>query len=78
MLALSWRAIVLVGAAFAAGCTMPRSQSPTVVLRDGDGSIWIRTEEISRFTCENGVLLCDDAMGRLTRRRCRCTPVSPL
>jgi hypothetical protein len=74
MLALTSRAIALLGVALAAGCATSQEHPPTVVLRAADGPIWIRTEEISRFRCETGLLQCEDAGGRLTLRRCHCSP----
>jgi len=61
----------LMGAS-AAGCVTTPTGPPGVVLRVADGTVWIRTEEIGRFRCEDGFLTCDDAGGRLSQRRCRC------
>jgi hypothetical protein len=58
--------------AIATGCSTQLSAPPSVVLRAVDGPVWIRTEEIGRFRCEHGLLVCDDAVGRLSQRRCRC------
>lgn len=65
--------IVVASVALAAGCMTTRDAAQTAVLRAADGSIWIRSDEISRFRCERGILWCDDGTGRLTQRRCRCT-----
>jgi hypothetical protein len=63
---------VLIIAAIAAGCSTQLTAPPSVVLRAADGPVWIRTEEIGRFRCARGLLTCDDAVGRLSQRRCRC------
>jgi hypothetical protein len=66
------RCVVSIIAAIATGCTTRLTAPPSVVLRAADGAVWIRTEEIGRFRCEQGLLTCDDAVGRLSQRRCRC------
>jgi hypothetical protein len=63
---------LLIIIAIATGCSTQLSAPPSVVLRAVDGPVWIRTEEIGRFRCEQGLLTCDDAVGRLSQRRCRC------
>jgi hypothetical protein len=59
-------------AASVVGCATPSTAPPTVVIRIADGSVWIDTDEIGRFRCDKGLLTCDDALGRLSQRRCRC------
>jgi hypothetical protein len=58
-------------AAFAAGCAMPTAPSG-VVLRPADGPVWLRTEEIDRFRCDRGLLVCSDGGGRVSQRLCSC------
>jgi len=66
------RRAFLIIAAIATGCATPRTSPPDVVLCAADGPVWLQTEEIGRFRCERGLLTCDDAVGRLSQRRCRC------
>jgi hypothetical protein len=65
-------AIFMLIGAIAAGCATPSTAPPSIVLRAADGAVWIGTEEIGRFRCERGLLTCDDPVGRLSQRRCRC------
>jgi len=65
-------AIVMLIGAIATGCATPRTAPPSIVLRAEDGPVWIRTDEIGRFRCERGLLTCDDPVGRLSQRHCRC------
>jgi len=64
--------IVSLAAAFATGCTTPSYDSPPVVLRAADGALWLEPDEIDRFQCELGVLVCTAGTGRTSRRLCRC------
>ncbi len=66
------RRAFLIIAAMATGCATQPTESESVVLRAADGAVWIYTEEIDRFRCDTGVLTCDDTVGRLSQRRCRC------
>lgn len=54
------------------GCATPPTVPPSVVLRAADGPVWIYTDEVARFRCERGPLICDSGDGRLSLRRCRC------
>jgi hypothetical protein len=54
------------------GCATPPTAPADVVLRIADGAVWLTTEEIGRFRCERGLLVCDSADGRVSLRRCRC------
>jgi len=58
--------------AVATGCVTPSREAPAVVLRAADGPLWLYTEEIDRFQCEQGLLVCTDAIGRRSTRFCRC------
>jgi hypothetical protein len=64
------RAVLLI-AVLGAGCATP-SAVPPIVLRVADGPVWIYPDEIVRFQCERGPLMCDAAVGRVSQRRCRC------
>lgn len=64
--------VLMLISAMAAGCATPPAALPSLLLRVADGWVWIETEEIGRFRCEKGLLTCNDAGGRLSRRRCRC------
>jgi hypothetical protein len=66
------RCALLIIAAIATGCSTQLTAPSSVVLRAADGPVWIRSDEIGRFRCEQGLLTCDDAVGRLSQRRCRC------
>ena len=66
------RAICMLIAATAAGCATERTAPRTTVLRVADGPVFIYADEIERFRCERGLLTCDDAVGRLSQRLCRC------
>jgi hypothetical protein len=59
-------------AATAVGCATPPTAWPSLVLRVADGWVWVDSEQMDRFQCDRGLLTCDDAGGRLSRRRCRC------
>ena len=74
MRAKNRRAFLIIAtlAATAGGCATQPSAPLDIVLRAADGPLWIRTEEIGRFRCDRGLLTCDDAVGRLSQRRCRC------
>jgi hypothetical protein len=67
------RAVVAFIVVVATGCATTSHESPTVVLRAADGPLWLYTEEIGRFRCEQGLLVCTDAIGRRSRRFCSCT-----
>ena len=71
MLAGTRRAFLII-AAIATGCATEPTAPPSIVLRLADGPVWIHTEEIDRFQCERGRLICDAGVGRLSERRCRC------
>jgi hypothetical protein len=58
--------------ASATGCATQSIAPPRVVLRVVDGPVWLFAEEIERFRCEQGSLICDSADGRVAQRRCRC------
>jgi hypothetical protein len=64
--------ILILMPAIAPGCVTPLTVPPSIILRVADGPVWLRTEEIGGFRCEHGLLVCDDAVGRLSQRRCRC------
>ena len=66
------RFLIIAALAATAGCATQPTAPPDIVLRATDGSVWIDTEEVGRFRCERGLLTCDDAVGRLSQRRCRC------
>lgn len=57
-----------------AGCTVhSRSLTPIdLVLRVQDGAVWVTSVDISRYRCLDGVFVCADGGGRLTKRQCRC------
>ena len=57
-----------------AGC-MVYSRAPTridLVLRVQDGNVWVEPDDIPRYRCLDGVFVCADGGGRLTKRQCRC------
>jgi len=57
-----------------AGC-MAHSRATTrmdLVLRVRDGNVWVEPEDIARYQCLDGVFVCSDGGGRLTKRQCRC------
>jgi hypothetical protein len=57
-----------------AGC-MTHSRAPThvdLVLRVQDGAVWVAPVDIPRYQCLDGVFVCADGGGRLTKRQCRC------
>ena len=66
------RRAFLIIAAITTGCATQATDPASVVLRAADGPVWLYTEEIDRFRCDTGVLTCDDTVGRLSQRRCRC------
>ena len=72
MRAWARRAVAVFTVAVAAGCATPSRDSSVVVLRAADGVLWLRTEEIGRYVCESGLLVCTDAVGRRSSRLCRC------
>lgn len=63
--------VALIGA-IVTGCATPPTVPPPLVLRAADGPVRIYTDEIARFRCERGPLICDGGDGRLSLRRCRC------
>ena len=67
------RAVAALIVAVATSCATPSHESNAVVLRAADGTVWLYTEEIGRFRCERGLLVCTDAIGRRSRRFCSCT-----
>ena len=66
------RRAFLIIAAMATGCATEPTAPPSIVLRVADGAVWIYAEEIDRFRCERGRLMCDAGDGRVSERRCRC------
>jgi hypothetical protein len=72
MRAWARRAVAAFAVVVATGCVTPSRDSPPVVLRAVDGPIWLYTEQIDRYQCERGVLVCTDAVGRRSPRLCRC------
>ena len=57
-----------------AGCVV-QSRAPTrmdLVLRVQDGAVWVERDDIPRYRCLDGVFVCADGGGRLTKRQCRC------
>jgi hypothetical protein len=72
MRAWAWRAVAAFTVAVATGCATTSRESPAVVLRAADGPLWLYAEEIDRYRCERGLLMCTDAVGRRSRRFCRC------
>ena len=66
------RAFYVSIAATITGCAMPRAEPPSLLLRVADGWFWVEGNQIDHLHCETGLLTCDDAGGRLSRRRCRC------
>ena len=72
MRAWARRSVAVFTVAVATGCATPPRAPPAVVLRAVDGPLWLHTEEIDRFQCEHGLLVCTDAVGRRSRRFCRC------
>jgi len=72
MRAWARRAVAVFTVAVATGCATSPRESPAVVLRAADGPLWLYTEEIDRYQCERGLLVCTDAIGRRSRRFCRC------
>ena len=73
MRAWARRAVAAFAVALATSCATPSRESPAVVLRASDGTVWLYTEQIGRFQCERGILICADAIGRRSPRLCRCT-----
>lgn len=61
----------MLAALLVTSCATP-SGDPGIVLRVTDGPLWLRTEEIARYRCAIGLLVCQDAVGRRSARLCRC------
>ena len=72
MRAWARRAVAVFTVAVATGCATSSRESTAVLLRPADGPLWLYTEEIDRFQCERGLLVCTDAIGRRSKRFCRC------
>jgi hypothetical protein len=72
MRAWARRAVAAFTVGVATGCATPSRESTAVVLRAADGPLWLYTKEIDRYRCERGFLVCMDAIGRRSRRFCRC------
>ena len=72
MRAWARRAIAAFTVAVATGCATSSRDSPAVMLRAADGPLWLYTEEIGRYQCERGLLVCTDPIGRRSKRLCRC------
>jgi hypothetical protein len=47
-------------------------QNPLIMLRVADGPLWLTTDEVGRYVCQTGLLVCQDAVGRTSERLCRC------
>jgi hypothetical protein len=61
-------------AASVGGCTGIGTtvQPPLITLGIEDGARWIEPDELRRYQCAQGSLVCTSAIGRLTTRLCRC------
>lgn len=64
--------VALLTAVGAAGCSTLPTEQGQIMLRAADGAIWLRPDDIHRYLCEDGLLVCTDGNGRLSSRLCRC------
>jgi hypothetical protein len=65
----------LLGALATTACTAgAASARPDIELSVHDGPIWMRPDDIERYVCTDGVFVCEDPIGRVSERRCRCVP----
>jgi len=72
MRAWTRRAVAVLSVALMTGCASNSHRAQAVVLRAADGPLWLYAEEIPRFRCERGTLVCSDSLGRRSQRLCRC------
>jgi hypothetical protein len=54
-----------------AGC-VGSSGAQRISLRLSDPPIWLSGDDIERYVCTQGLLLCESEGNRLSKRRCRC------
>jgi hypothetical protein len=55
------------------GCYTTVPVRTDVELRVEDGPIWVEPDDIPRYRCVDGILVCTDSGGRVTKRWCRCS-----
>lgn len=71
------RPLLCLAAVSVAACTgLPTMTPRLITLGLQDGARWIEADDLDRYQCEEGPLVCTAASGRLTARLCRC--VDPL
>jgi hypothetical protein len=67
------RAVAAFSIGLMTGCASNYSYTtPAVLLRAADGPLWLYAEDVPRFRCERGALVCSDSLGRRSQRLCRC------
>jgi len=76
--------IVLLPIAGLAGCAgLETTELPRLRLTIRDGARWMEPQEVERYWCAEGLLVCTGGAGRMTSRLCRCVddgvsdPVEP-
>jgi hypothetical protein len=62
----------LLAALATSGCSAGASTRPEIVLSTHDGSRWVRPDDVDRYVCTDGLLVCQDSFGRTSARLCRC------
>lgn len=60
------------GVIIVSGCYMAVPTRVDIELTMQDGAVWVEPEQMPRYGCLDGLLVCTDGVGRLTRRLCRC------
>jgi hypothetical protein len=69
-----WKAFAIVLIAGAGGCASSPSHSNLIEVRSSEGIRWIVAEDVQRYACDGAALVCSADGGRLSERRCQCSP----
>ena len=78
MARVSTACVVWFGGAGIAGCAgMGATPLLPIRLTLKDGARWIEPQEMERYWCAEGLLVCTDGGGRMTTRLCRCVGEGP-
>jgi hypothetical protein len=65
---------VALAACFASvsGCYTGAPLRAEILLSVQDGFVWVEAEQIPLYQCIDGLFMCADSGGRLTKRLCQC------
>jgi hypothetical protein len=55
-----------------AGCAAESAAVPAVEIGAADRLRWLRPNDVERYHCEIGTLVCEAGTGRTSARFCRC------